>query len=199
MSLHKTINKLFFSAVVATALMPLVQAPQAIADSVPYSGIATLCFVGAVPPQVDQKGNNGVTYMSDVVSLYYIQTDNDLVNGWEVLISDAKITKGLFWLDWNGVLTPTDYVGTTGTVLEETNSIKTKDPSTLSGTWQGTGDLLGTSVDYVLVLDAVAEPDCPIEHPSQCADVGGCLPAEPPYFEGPTVYNMSGFVNTGEQ
>ena len=136
-------------------------------------------------------------YVSDVVSLYYIQTapagdppPAGLVNGWELLISDMKITRKVYWLDWTGVLIPTDYVGTTGTVLEETASVKTKDLSTLSGTWEGTGDLAGTSVDYVLTVNPDATPDCPSEHPDQCADVGGCLPADPP-----TVYEMSGFVD----
>lgn len=176
---------------------------EAAADPAPYEGTATLCFIGAAPPSVEQKGKNGVTYVSDAVSLYYIQTapvgttpPAGLVNGWEVLTSDMKITNKVYWLDWTGVLTPTAYVGTTGTVLEETASIKTKDLSTLSGTWQGTGDLVGTSVDYVLVLNPAATPDCPSEYPPQCADIlGGCLPAEPPYVEGPTVYDMSGFVN----
>jgi hypothetical protein len=195
MKLQRQFGKSVLSIITATALSYLAGVPLAIADPVPYAGTATLCFVGAVPPTVEQKGNGGVSYLSGAVSLYYIQTDNALVNGWEVLTSDMKITKKVYWLDWTGVLTPTAYVGTTGTVLEETASIKTKDLSTLSGTWQGTGDLLGTSVDYVLVLDPVATPNCPSEQPIQCADVGGCLPAEPPFVEGPTVYDMSGFVN----
>jgi len=195
MKLHRQFGQSIFSIITATALSFLVGMPQAVADPVPYSGTATLCFVGALPPTVEQKGKNGVTYVSDVVSLYYLQTDNALVNGWEVLTSSMKITKKVYWLDWTGVLTPTAYVGTTGTVLEETASIKTKDLSTLSGTWQGTGDLTGTSVDYVLVQNPTATQNCPSEQPLQCADVGGCLPAEPPYVEDPTIYDMSGFVN----
>lgn len=173
------------------------------ADPVPYEGTATLCFIGATPPSVEQKGKNGVTYMSDVVSLYYLETapvgtdpPYGLVNGWEMLTSDMKITAKVFWLDWIGVLIPTDYIGMPGTTLEETASIKTKDLSTLSGTWHGTGDLAGTSVDYVLTIIPDATPNCPSEQPAQCADItGGCLPAAPPFVTGPTVYEMSGFVN----
>jgi hypothetical protein len=165
-----------------------------------YLGTATLCYVGTVPPVVTQKGNSPVVYISNAVHLYYIQTAPigetppvGLVNGWELLVSDMKMTKTVSWLDWTGVLIPTDYLGTEGTTLEETASIKTKDLSTLSGTWQGTGELEGVSVDYVLTINEDASPDCPGVYPPQCEDIGGCVPAEPPYYVGPTVYNMSGF------
>lgn len=198
-------NKLskYVSITFAALLLALGTVVQVSADPVPYEGTATLCFIGATPPSVEQKGKRGVTYMSDVVSLYYLETapvgsdpPAGLVNGWEMLTSDMKITAKVFWLDWIGVLIPTDYIGMPGTTLEETASIKTKDLSTLSGTWQGTGDLADTSVDYVLTIIPDATPNCPSEQPAQCADIaGGCLPAEPPFVEGPTVYEMSGFVN----
>ena len=198
-------NKISMYALITSAAMlsTLGTMTQVSADPIPYEGRATLCYIGAVPPSVEQKGKSGVTYMSDVVSLYYIQTapvgetpPAGLVNGWELLISDMKATMRVYWLDWTSALTPTAYVGTTGTVLEETGSIKTKDLSTLSGTLQGTGELAGISVDYVLTLNPDATPNCPGDYPAQCFDiVGGCLPAEPPYVEGPTVYEISGFVN----
>lgn len=192
-----------YALITSAALLPTLGMVVLVsADPMPYEGTATMCWISAVPPSVEQKGKSGVTYMSDVVSLYYIQTapvgetsPAGLVNGWELLISDMKATKQVYWLDWTGVLIPTDYVGIPGTALEETASIKTKDLSTLSGTWQGTGDLAGTSVDYVLTIIPDATPDCPSEQPLQCADINGCLPAEPPYVLGPTVYEMSGFVN----
>ena len=192
-----------YALTLSTAALFAVGMLQALADPIPYEGTATLCFISAIPPQIDQKGNSGVSYMSGAVSLYFIQTapvggtpPEGLVNGWELLTSDMKSTRKVYWLNWTGVLTPTAYVGTTGTVLEETASIKTKDLSTLSGTWEGTGDLEGTSVDYVLTLNDDATPNCPSEQPLQCGDInGGCLPAEPPFFLGPTVYDMSGFVN----
>ena len=198
----KKISK-YMSITSAALLLVCGMMVQVSADPVPYEGTATLCYIGAVPPSVEQKGKSGVTYMSEVVSLYYMETapigtepPAGLVNGWELLTSDMKITGKVYWLDWTGVLIPTVYVGMPGTTLEETASIKTKDLSTLSGTWQGTGDLVGTTVDYVLTIVPDATPVCPSEYPAQCADIeGGCLPAEPPYVEGPTVYEMSGFVN----
>jgi len=175
---------------------------QAFADTMPYKGTATLCFVGAIPPVVKHADEDGVSKVSNLVSLYYIQTapagavsSPGLVNGWELLTSDMVITGEEYRLDWTGVLTPTAYAGTPGTALEEMASIETKDLSTLSGTWQGTGELIGTRVDYVLTIIPDAKPECPSEPPPQCTDIeGGCQPAEPPAVREPTVYDMSGVV-----
>ena len=181
-----------------TTMLLGLGALQASASEGPYEGTATLCYVGAVPPVITQKGNSPVAYISNAVQLYYIQTAPvgevppvGLVNGWELLVSDMKMTKTVYWLNWTGVLVPTGYPE--GTALEETAAIKTKDLSTLSGTWQGTGELEGVSVDYVLTINEDATPDCPGVYPPQCEDIGGCVPAEPPYYVGPTVYDMSGF------
>ena len=187
----------------STALFLTLGMLQVLAGPKTYEGTATLCFIGAVPPSVKQAGEDGVGSVSDLVGLYYIETappgvnsSSGLVNGWELLISDMQISGEEYRLGWTGVLTPTAYVGTTGTVLKETGSIETKDLSTLSGTWQGTGDLAGTRVDYALTLIPDAVPDCPGERPPQCAEIeGGCLPAEPPAAEGPIVYEISGVVN----
>ena len=68
------------------------------------------------PPVITQKGNSPVAYISNAVQLYYIQTAPvgevppvGLVNGWELLVSDMKMTKTVYWLDWTGVLIPTGY------------------------------------------------------------------------------------------
>jgi hypothetical protein len=195
------ISKFIFTT--STALLLAWGVLQVSADPLPYAGTASLCYVGAEAPSVEQKGEDGVSHVSGLVSVYYIQTapvgadsPSGLVNGWELLVSDMKISKEGYWLDWTGVLTPTAYSHLTGTVLRETASIKTTDLSTLSGTWQGTGDLAGTSVDYVLTVAPGATPDCPGEYPPQCEDLaGGCLEAKPPYVEDYIVYDMSGFVN----
>jgi len=195
------ISKFVFTT--STALLLTWGTLQVSADPIPYAGTATLCYVGGEAPSVEQKGEDGVSHVSGLVSVYFIQTapvgtepPAGLVNGWELLVSDMKISKEAYWLDWTGVLTPTAYSHMTGTVLKETASIKTKDLSTLSGTWQGTGDLAGTSVDYVLTVVPGAVPDCPSERPPQCEDIaGGCLPAKPPYVEDFIIYDMSGFVN----
>lgn len=195
------VSKRIFST--SMALLLLFGLSQASADPVPYSGTATLCFIGAVPPAAEQNDGAGVGDLSGAVSLYYIRTAPDgtdppagLVNGWEVLVSDLKVIENVYWLDWTGVFTPTAYAGTTGTALEETASVRTRDLSTLSGAWRGTGDLAGTRVEYQLTLIPGAAADCPAGKPAQCVAIaGGCLPAEPPYFEGARVYAISGFVN----
>ena len=191
--------KYFFST--STVLLLATGMSQTLADPLPYKGTATLCFIGAAPPPSEQK--NEVGNVAEMISLYYIQTapvgvdpPSGLVNGWELLLSEMKIIGKMYSLDWTGVLTPTLYAGTTGTVLAETASIKTKDLSTLSGTWQGTGDLRGTRVNYQLTAIPGAAPDCPAEHPPQCADIaGGCLLAEPPFVEAAVVYEISGFID----
>lgn len=185
------------------ALFLTLAALQVLADPKTYAGTATLCLIGAVPPSVKQTDKDGVDSVSGLVGLYYIDTTpagidppSGLVNGWELLTSDLQIIGDEFLLEWKGVLIPTAYADTTGTVLRETRSIRTKDLSTLSGTWQGTGDLAGTRVDYVLKMIPGGVPDCPGESPSQCAEIeGGCLPAKPPAVERPIVYQISGVVN----
>jgi len=185
----------------STALLFAFAALPALADTSRFEGTATLCFIGAVPASVEQKDNGETTYVSDMVSLYYLKTAPvgaspaaGLVNGWELLVSDMKIAGKEYWLDWTGILTPTAYAGTSGTALEETASIQTTDLSMLHGTWLGTGELEGVRVDYVLTVNPDTAPDCPGEQPSQCADVaGGCLPAQPP--QPPIVYDISGFVH----
>ena len=184
----------------STAVLLVLGMLQAWAEPIAYEGTASLCYQGALSPSVEQKGNASPTYVSYVVSLYYIQTapvnadtaPAGLVNGWGLLISDMKITRAVYWLDWIAVLYPTDYEHDPTTVLEETASVKTKDLSTLSGTWQGTGELEGTVVDYVLIVDADAEPDCPNGvYPPPCDLIeGGCMEAQETL-----VYDMSGFVN----
>jgi hypothetical protein len=73
--------------------------------------------------------------------------------------------------------------------------IKTKDLSTISGAWEGTGDLLGTTVEYELIPQANPVPACDYDNPpAVCSDIGGCLPAVEPYAE-PLVYEISGWVS----
>ena len=180
-----------------TAVLAFWTSP-AFSDPVSYEGTATLCFTGGSPPSIERDDQSGLTYVSNIVSLYYIRTSpvaadsshEGLINGWELLISDMESSTNMYRLKWTGVLIPTAYAGKTDTALEEIASIKTTDLSTLSGTWQGTGELSGTSVDYLLVLDSDTPADCPSEQPSQCADIeGGCMQAQEPF-----VYRLSGSV-----
>jgi hypothetical protein len=195
------IDKKFISAITLTMALALSGA-HASGDSIAYAGTATLCYIGAQAPLVEVSEEDGEKRVSGLVSLYYIQTapsraepPGGLVNGWEVLTSDMKISGEAYTLEWTGVLAPTAYIGMAGTVLKETATVKTRDLSTLSGTWHGSGDLEGTLVDYVLKMIPGAEAKCPDEYPPQCKDMtGGCLPAEAPQVENPVVYDMSGFV-----
>lgn len=190
-----------YAFLVFSAAFLVLWTPRALPDSGSYEGTATLCFTGRFPPSVVREDEGGVTYVSNIVSLYYIQTapvaagtaPAGLVNGWELLISSMKSKTNMYWLEWTGVLIPTAYAGTTGTALKETASIETTDLSRLSGTWQGTGELSDTSVDYVLKVDPDSSTNCPSEEPPQCAGIeGGCISAQQPL-----VYRISGSVSGG--
>ena len=190
-----------YAFVTSSAALLVLWTPRALPDSISYDGTATLCFTGRLPPSVEREDEDGVTYVSNIVSLYFIRTapvaadtaPAGLVNGWELLISNMKSKTNMYWLEWTGVLIPTAFAGTTGTVLEETASIETTDLSTLSGTWQGTGELSETSVDYVLKVDPDSSADCPSEEPPQCAGIeGGCM-----RVQQPLVYRISGSVSGG--
>lgn len=191
-----------YAFVVSMAALLALWMPRALSDSMLYQGTATLCFTGRLSPSVERDDKGGATYISNMVSLYYIQTASvaadaapaGLINGWELLISDMKIKTNMYWLEWTGVLIPTAYAGVAGTVLKETASIETTDLSTLSGTWQGTGELSDVSVDYVLKVDPDSPTNCPSEEPPQCAGIeGGCMRAQQPF-----VYRISGSVSGGQ-
>jgi hypothetical protein len=194
-----TIGKYAFTASMAASLA--LWMPRALSDPMLYEGTATLCFTGSLSPSVVRDDEAGVTYISNIVSLYYIQTapvaadpaPAGLVNGWELLISDMKSKANMYWIKWTGVLVPAAYASTTGTVLEEIASIETTDLSTLSGTWRGAGELSDISVDYVLTIDPDSPPTCPGEQPPQCAGIeGGCMRAQQPF-----VYRITGSVSGG--
>ena len=198
-SVMNTISKYAFTASLAASLA--LWMPRALSDSMLYEGTATLCFTGSLSPSVERDDEAGVTYVSNIVSLYYIQTAPvaadtaavGLVNGWELLISDMKSKANTYWLKWTGVLIPAAYASTTGTVLQEVASIETTDLSTLSGTWRGAGELSSVSVDYVLTIDLDSPPTCPSEQPPQCAGIeGGCMQAQQPF-----VYRITGSVSGG--
>ncbi len=182
------------------ALLFLQIPPRSIAESVGYEGTATLCFISANPPEIKFKDpdpeNPTVTLVYGVVSLYLVETDHPLVNGWEVLNLDWKITPKWTFLTGVRVFTPDDYLGMES-FLTEDMKIKTKDLSTFPGVWLGTGELEGISVDYELVLQTEPTPECPNVTPPQCEEIGGCIPAVPPYAD-PIVYDMSGFVTETE-
>lgn len=194
-----TICKYALTASMAVSLA--LWMPRALSDPMSYEGTATLCFTGSFAPSVEKDDEAGVTYISNIVSLYYIQTapvaadpvPAGLVNGWELLISEMKSKKNMYWLKWTGVLIPATYASTAGTVLEEVASIETTDLSTLSGAWRGTGELSGIRVDYVLKVDPDSPPTCPSEQPPQCAGIeGGCMQALEPF-----VYRITGSVSGG--
>ena len=202
-SMRKCVTNTTIKSVLTTSITALLALwmPKALSDTVLYEGTATLCFTSRLSPSVEWDEKAGVTHVSNIVSLYYIQTtpvaadsaSAGLVNGWGLLISDMKSNTNEYWLKWTGVFIPTAYADRTGTALEEIASIETTDLSTLSGTWRGTGELTGTIVDYVLTVDLDTPPDCPSKQPLQCAGIeGGCMQAQQPL-----VYRLSGSVSGG--
>ncbi len=160
----------------------------------PYQGTATLCAINPFGSTTETKGNNGVTDTYDFVMLYRIETDNPLMNGWEVLTSNSRLSKnntGYYWGE--AVLTP-DLYAATGTLVDAFK-FNAQQSASISGTYSGTGDLDGTTVDYELAVDPNAAFCANL--PPQCGVVMPCIPICESCGEGfnvPFGYLMNGFV-----
>ena len=161
------------------------------ADPQPYEGIASLCAIDPTTVDTVTKGN-GVVIDTQAVQLYRVETDSDLVMGWEVLTSKFKTTKsGKVYYMGTATLTPDGYGGK-DTLKDNFNLLQ--DGSLPVGTWEGTGDLQGVTVDYQLVPylpaggdPAVLEQMCAEAHPY--CETGVCVPTA-----GEWGWSMSGVV-----
>ena len=142
-----------------------------------YTGTATLCAVDN-PANVttESRGNNGVTYTYNQVLLFYIATDHSLMNGWEVLTSNTKSTTSGGGYNWGeAVLTPD--LGS-GTLVDEFK-FPVKQDDSIRGTYIGTGNYEGVTVDYALGPFMPLPSVCP-DMPPQCTDgTYDCVPVPP--------------------
>jgi hypothetical protein len=194
--IYKQVTRFLFTGYPARAVLFIAGILQIgiCAAAVPFEGTATLCAINPFGSTTETRGNNGVTYTYDLVMLYRIQTDNPLMNGWEVLTSNSKLSKnntGYYWGD--AVLTPDLHAGT-GTLVDQFK-FNAQQSANISGTYSGTGDLDGTTVEYELSVDPNAAFCDTL--PPQCNSVMPCIPICESCGEGfnvPFGYLMNGLI-----
>jgi len=187
-------------AVAAAVLVCMagVMPPVAALESGPYSGSATLCAMDMTGVTVESKGNAGTTYTYNQLFLFRIDTDNDLMHGWEVLTANTKATQGGGGYNWGeALLTPDGYAGT-GTLVDNFK-FPLQRADSVRGMYEGTGMLEGVTVDYALT------PADPGTLPASACDNmpwTGCIPSDPttcePVPSGAAGYWMSGWVNPAD-
>lgn len=187
----KTWNTIF-TTLSATALLLMTGMSQlaTAADPQPFEGIASLCAIDPTTVETVTRGN-GVVVEVNPVELYRIETDSELVNGWEVTTAMYKTTKsGKVYYMGTAILTPDGYSGK-DTLKDKFNLLQ--DGSLPSSTWEGTGDLKGVTVDYQLIPylpggdPAVLEQMCAEAHPY--CETGVCEP-----MAGVWGWNISGVI-----
>jgi hypothetical protein len=187
----KTGNYIFTTLSVTALLLMIGMSPLATAsDPQPFEGLASLCAIDRTTEDLITRGN-GVVVEVNPVELYRIETDSDLVTGWEVTAAMYKTTKSekVFYMG-TATLTPDGYDGK-DTLKDNFNLLQ--DGSLPAGTWEGTGDLKGVTVDYQLIPylpdgdPAVLEQMCAEAHPY--CETGVCEP-----MAGVWGWNISGVV-----
>ena len=172
---------------------------QSVGASEPYIGTATLCAIDMTGVTQETKGKKGITYTYNQVLLFRIDTDNDLMRGWEVLTSNTKAaTQSSGGYNWGeAVLTPDDYSGT-GTLVDNFK-FPVAQAGSISGTYYGTGVLEGVVAEYALT--PAAPGSLPLDACENMPWVG-CVPEDQttcdPVPPGVAGYFMSGQVNPDE-
>jgi hypothetical protein len=145
-----------------------------------YTGTATLCaLVNPANTTMETRGKHGVTYTYDQVLLFRIETDSPLVTGWEVLTSNTKSPEEHGGYSWGvTVLTPDSGAGT----LVDEFKFPVKQADNIRGTYIGTGDYEGMTVDYALGPFTGGLPACdPGDVAALCDDANYvCVPVTPP-------------------
>ena len=171
-----TDNSIFTTLSVAALLLMAGMSQSATAlEPQLFEGIASLCAVDPTTEETVTRGN-GVVVDKQAVQLYRIETDSDLVKGWEVLTSQFKTTKsGKVFYMGTVTLTPDGFEGA-GTLKENFNLLQ--DGSLPAGTYTGTRDLEGVTVEYQLIPytgdPAVLTSMCSMS-PPYCG-TGTCIP-----------------------
>lgn len=128
---------------VALGMAAAISLP-AVAGEVPYQGIAALCAVEP-PGMTDQRGE--ITYTFAMAMNFRIETDHELINGTERLESNSRLdatSEGYYW----GYGTVVPDIG--GGTLEGEFFFWSRDMSSITGTYYGTGDLAGVIMTYQL-------------------------------------------------
>ncbi len=143
----------------ATALALGAHCPAAHARTSTFQGVAGLCTVDQTGVRTEQEGGVAVEYGARF--RYRIETDHQLVNGWETLISNTRRDPGgqVFYFV-TASLQPDD---TPGSTLEGEFSFPAG-ANPIKGSYVGTRALSSVVVHYELVPD----PGIADAHPELC-------------------------------
>ena len=141
----KALQPALFSAA-ALALVLGSHCPPVHASASTFQGVAGLCLFD--PTGVTEETKGGITFSYGLVMGYRIETDHELINGWETLISNTRANKGgnVFYFG-NATLEPTVAPGST----LEGKFFFASDANPIKGNYFGTGDLERVVVHYELV------------------------------------------------
>jgi hypothetical protein len=133
-------------AAAALALLLGSYCPPAHARASTFQGVAGLCLFD--PTGVTEETKGGITFSYGLRMGYRIETDHELINGWEILISNTRTNKGgnAFYFG-NSTLEPTIAPGST----LEGKFFFASDANPIKGNYFGTGDLERVVVHYELV------------------------------------------------
>ena len=191
-------NRSIISTMSAAALVIGGGVWQAAAAGEMYSGTATTCAIDLSELSEETKPN-GFTYTSGVVMHHLVATNHELMNGPVAVTSNSKLkttpkgsVTGWYWGE--STMWP-DQVAA-GSTLEETFKFKAKDASEISGTFYGTGDLEGVTVEFVETFDPAIPQEYCDEYPP-CVAAGTCIPVHPDSPEGfnlPYVTRFEGVI-----
>jgi hypothetical protein len=142
-----------------------------------FEGFAGLCFFNPMGVTTATKG--GISFEYGYEFGYLIETDHELVNGWEILISNTRTNKaGKAFFFGTATLEPDI---TPGSTLAGKFYFPS-DANPIRGNYFGTGELEGVVVQYELV-------------PTDLSDLSNfCGEGFPPIFG----YLMSGKVHNYE-
>lgn len=142
-------------SVAAVAVAASVHCAPSDASDASFHGIAGLCAVDE--SGVTQEEKDGTTFSYGLVMRFRIETDHDLVTGWETLISNTRADPGgkTFYFG-TATLAPDSAPGST---LAGKFCFRS-DANPIEGDYVGTGDLENVVVHYELVpadLSALAD------------------------------------------
>mgnify|MGYP001815307009 FL=1 len=194
----KRFNRSIISTVSAAALVIGGGFWQVAAAGEMYLGTATTCAID-LSNVTEETMPNGFTYTSGVVMHVRVATGHELMNGPVAVTSHSKLKttpkgKVTGWYWGESTMVP-DQVAGVGT-LEEIFKFKAKDASEISGTFYGTGDFEGVTVEFAETFDPQIPQEYCDEYPP-CVAAGTCIPVHPDSPEGfnmPYVTRFEGVV-----
>lgn len=153
------------NSVVSAALVMLMAGAGQVsiaADPQPYVGVAALCAIDPTTA-ADEFLGNGVIIDNWETQFYRIESNSELLNGWEALSAKYKITKSGNVFSWGTAYLRVDgYDGKNDALKDNFNFLVQAGPPAISGTYEGTGDLEGVTVTYHLTpypISAYPDPD----------------------------------------